>query len=117
PRRIDLPLRRAPRLRSGKKSTYSQGCSSVKSILRNTLRCANMNRILAAALLVLGPGAAVAAAQDRLGAEYESAFHAWDRGDYVPALESFQRILDARGGDAYFERIALLTGELYTTAE
>ena len=42
---------------------------------------------------------------------------AFDRGDYVPALESFQRLLAAPGGERHLESLALLTGELFHTTE
>jgi|GEM_PF-282727 len=68
--------------------------------------------VLLAALSVVF--AAVRAA-DRPASEalYEKAYEAWDTGDYVSALLGFDALL--RGPDAagYFERIALLTGELY----
>jgi Tol biopolymer transport system component len=54
-------------------------------------------------------------AADRPASEalYEKAYEAWDTGDYVSALLGFDALL--RGADAtqYFERIALLTGELF----
>ena len=72
-------------------------------------------------ILVLVAGlvghAAVGHAQDRADAVFEEAYLAWDRGDYVPALEGFARVLGMPGGDRYFERIALVTGELHPTVE
>ncbi len=52
-----------------------------------------------------------------LGERFERAYAAWDSGDYVPALEGFKAVLASAGGDAYFERIALATGELYRVIE
>jgi hypothetical protein len=42
---------------------------------------------------------------------------AWDKGDYVVALNAYLRILDGPDGDAAFETIALQTGELFHTTE
>jgi Tol biopolymer transport system component len=44
---------------------------------------------------------------------YEKAYVAWDTGDYVSALLGFDGLLRGPDADLYFERIALLTGELY----
>jgi Tol biopolymer transport system component len=48
---------------------------------------------------------------------FDRAHFAWDAGDYVPALEGFKSVLTAPDGDAYFERIALATGELHKVTE
>jgi hypothetical protein len=50
-------------------------------------------------------------------AAYDTAHDAWQRGDYIAALNGFIQILNGPRADEYFERIALLTGELYRTAE
>lgn len=50
-------------------------------------------------------------------AQFERAYLAWDTGDYVNALQGFKSVLNARDGGAYFDRIALATGELYRTTE
>ena len=42
---------------------------------------------------------------------------AWDRGDYPEALRAFSKLLEGPGGERYLEEIALITGELYRTAE
>ncbi len=42
---------------------------------------------------------------------------AWDRGEYVSALETYLRILDSPDAGAARRTIALQTGELYRTAE
>ncbi|HEX8385572.1 MAG TPA: M20/M25/M40 family metallo-hydrolase [Rubricoccaceae bacterium] len=52
-----------------------------------------------------------------LEAGFDSVYFAWDRGDYVEALEGAERVLTAPGGDAWLERLALLTGELYDVRE
>jgi hypothetical protein len=60
---------------------------------------------------------ALAFEPDELDHLWETAYLAWDGGDYVAALEGFIEILDAPGGDRFFEPIALLTGELYRVDE
>lgn len=75
-----------------------------------------MTRFFAAALLLM-IAAPAARAQDGPDVPFEAAYRAWDRGDYVPALEGFARLLASRGGERYLERIALITGELYHTTE
>ena len=42
---------------------------------------------------------------------------AWDKGDYVAALQGYLQVLDSPGADAAFEHIALQTGELFHTTE
>jgi Tol biopolymer transport system component len=49
--------------------------------------------------------------------QFEQAWLAWDAGDYVPALEGFKTVLQQPGGEAYFDRIAVITGELYRVTE
>jgi Tol biopolymer transport system component len=73
---------------------------------------------LSGALGLLGAGAAPDVwAQDRPDPQFEAAYLAWDRGDYIPALEGFARVLDSPAGDRYLERIATITGEYFTTTE
>ncbi|MGZ7046472.1 MAG: hypothetical protein ACXVJK_09110, partial [Candidatus Aminicenantales bacterium] len=48
---------------------------------------------------------------------YEKAYEAWDTGDYVGALQGFDALLRGPEADRYFERIALLTGELYEVTQ
>jgi Tol biopolymer transport system component len=74
-------------------------------------------RISAATLLFCTLGASALPAQDRPDPQFEAAYLAWDRGDYLPALEGFARVLDSPAGARYFERIALTTGELFSTTE
>ena len=47
----------------------------------------------------------------------ERADAAWDRGNYVAALEGYLQVLDSPRADAAFELIALQTGELFHTTE
>lgn len=55
--------------------------------------------------------------QQRLEALYDSAYYAWQAGNYVEALERLERLLSGAGGEQFSERAALLTGELYRTDE
>ena len=48
-------------------------------------------------------------------ARYDTAYFAWQRGDYPTALAGFERLLTSADGDRLLEPIALLTGELYRT--
>jgi hypothetical protein len=45
----------------------------------------------------------------------DSAFLAWDAGNYADALIRFERLLGGNSGESVREPIALLTGELYRT--
>ncbi len=47
----------------------------------------------------------------------EQAGLAWERGDYVPALETYLGVLDSPAAAAARQAIALQTGELYITTE
>ena len=48
-------------------------------------------------------------------AAFDSAYFAWEVGDYPTALAGFERLLSSAQGDRFLERIALITGELYRT--
>ncbi len=48
---------------------------------------------------------------------FEDVYEAWDRGDYISALQGFKAVLEGPDGAPYFERIALLTGELFDVQE
>ena len=48
---------------------------------------------------------------------FETANDAWERGDYIAALNGYVRVLNAPGGQAFLESIALTTGELFITRE
>ncbi len=60
---------------------------------------------------------AALSAQERLQAQYDSAYIAWDAGNYPDALNRFKRLLGAPGGERFLEQTALLTGELYNSIE
>lgn len=67
---------------------------------------------LAMAVTLVG---APLAAQDR--EVFDAAYAAWDRGDYVVALEGLERLLASPGGAALLADVAVLTGERYRTIE
>ena len=48
-------------------------------------------------------------------ARFDSAFYAWQRGDYPTALAGLERLLVSPDGNRVLEPVALLTGELYRT--
>ena len=48
---------------------------------------------------------------------FDAANDAWERGDYIAALTGFIQVVNAPGGDAFLESIALTTGELFETHE
>ena len=56
-------------------------------------------------------------AQTPLDSAFEAAYQAWDRGDYVPALEGLASLLRSQQPERYFDVIARLTGELHPTVE
>jgi len=58
-----------------------------------------------------------AAGQDLIHDDFERAYQAWDSGNYIRALEGFRSLLNGPKADSYFERIALITGELFEVAE
>jgi len=65
------------------------------------------------AVLIAAAVAAGAADKPASEALYEKAYEAWDTGDYIAALRGFDALLQGPDAARYFERIALLTGELY----
>src|SRR5579872_3663512 len=48
---------------------------------------------------------------------FDSAYYAWQAGNYPEALQRFERLLNGPQGSALLDRIALVTGELYQTTE
>ncbi len=67
-------------------------------------------------LALLAPFRAEAQQQDSRDA-FDSARYAWQSGDYVEALEGFERLLSGPGGEGLVDEIALITGELYRVSE
>jgi Tol biopolymer transport system component len=78
-----------------------------------------MKRLRPAALIALLAIICVrpASAQTSSASELETANLAWDRGDYIAALEIYARLLQSPQASQYLEPIALQTGELYRTRE
>ena len=68
-------------------------------------------------LILIIASFSIAAAPDLLDGRFEQAVQAWDRGDYVTALQGFETILKSVDGDRWLERIAMITGELYQVTE
>ena len=48
---------------------------------------------------------------------FDAANDAWERGDFVAALNGYIQILSAPGGEKWLDPIALTTGELFQTRE
>ncbi|MFC1659952.1 M20/M25/M40 family metallo-hydrolase [Gemmatimonadota bacterium] len=66
-------------------------------------------------LILLAPG--VVQAQESPLARFEFARLAWDGGEFVEALELLEGLLLEPIGGEVFEKVALLTGELYSVQE
>ncbi len=49
--------------------------------------------------------------------QFDKAVEAWDRGDYIQSLEGFKDLLSRQDTEAWFDKIALTTGELYPVTE
>jgi Tol biopolymer transport system component len=54
---------------------------------------------------------------DAVQARYDSAYVAWEDGDYVSALTSFERLLAGADAARFHAPIALVTGELYRSVQ
>ncbi|MFC2166869.1 M28 family peptidase [Acidobacteriota bacterium] len=50
-------------------------------------------------------------------AQFDRAIEAWDQGHYIQSLEGFKDLLSRQDADAWFDKIALATGELYPVRE
>ena len=48
---------------------------------------------------------------------FDRAVDSWDKGDYVAALQAFEAFVRGPEASRYFERIALITGELFEVRE
>jgi len=59
----------------------------------------------------------VRATAPALTRSFDAAMDAWERGDYITALNGYIQVVGAPGGDAFVESIALTTGELFVTRE
>jgi hypothetical protein len=77
-----------------------------------------MRRLIIALVLVALVGAMQAVAiVPAPAAAFDAANDAWERGDYIAALNGFIQLLGAPGGEKFLEPIALTTGELFETRE
>ena len=78
-----------------------------------------MRRVLVVAALLFALGVGVRGVAGTTGAEksFAAANDAWERGDYIPALNGYIALLNAPGGETLLEPIALTTGELFETRE
>lgn len=61
------------------------------------------------------PAARPAASAMSTAQRYENAYYLWDAGKFDTALVELKRVLAAPDADAFHDRIAELTGEVYTT--
>ena len=68
-------------------------------------------------LLLIACFSVSAAPRQALDDSFERANQAWDAGDYLAALRGFEALLKGPDADRWFERIALITGELYRVSE
>lgn len=69
------------------------------------------------AIAIVAPVSPAQSARDTVrSAAYDSAYFAWEGGDYPAALAGFERMLSSPDGERFLERIALITGELYRTS-
>jgi hypothetical protein len=77
--------------------------------------------VVAAALLSIWAAAlarrAAADSTEHPSRLLEAAHDAWERGDYIAAVNGYIQILSSPAGDQSLEPIALTTGELYQTRE
>src|SRR5438045_9781755 len=74
-----------------------------------------MRRIAVALVTVAVSASVIGAAVG--GSALDAASSAWQRGDYIAALNGYIRLLNGPGGDEYIETIAQTTGELYRSYE
>jgi Tol biopolymer transport system component len=74
---------------------------------------ARLSRISLIFLVITVLAVAALAIRPSVEPSYDKAYEAWDTGDYVSALQGFDALLRGPNADVYFERIALLTGELF----
>jgi hypothetical protein len=65
----------------------------------------------------LGLGLVAAALVRAAAPSIDTSTDAWQRGDYITALNGYIQLLNGPGGEAFTERIAEATGELFRTVE
>ena len=77
-----------------------------------------MQKLAIVALLVVSAAAFVLGASPApLTRSFDAATDAWERGDYIAALNGYIQVVSAPGGNTFLEPIALTTGELFQTRE
>src|SRR5690606_16840365 len=110
--------RRATRaLRGAAPAPYSRDRIEIRLIIAPTTRGRAMRRSPNVVLGLLLTITSAGRAQTPLDSAFEAAYQAWDRGDYVSALEGFAWLLRSQRPERYFDMIARLTGELHPTVE
>jgi Tol biopolymer transport system component len=73
--------------------------------------------IIVALLSALGVGVRGVTATTAAEKSFATANEAWERGDYIAALNGYIALLNGPGGDTFIEPIAQTTGELFETRE
>jgi hypothetical protein len=77
-----------------------------------------LQKLAIVALLVVSAAAFVLGASPApLTRSFDAATDAWERGDYIAALNGYIQVVSAPGGNTFLEPIALTTGELFQTRE
>src|SRR5262249_37187099 len=77
----------------------------------------DLMRRLFLALAAIAAMATVATLRAAPADALDAAKSAWQRGDYIAALNEYIQLLNGPNGDEFVEPIALTTGELYRTHE
>jgi hypothetical protein len=82
-------------------------------------RAARVAALVLAAVAAVGSATTLAdrSAAPSSARPFEAANDAWERGDYVAALNGYLQLLASPGGDRWLRPIALTTGELFETRE
>ncbi len=73
--------------------------------------------VLFVSLLVVSVSLALVSGQTTAPNRAEEPWDAWDRGDYIDALQAFRRLLAGPDAATWRDRIALTTGELFEVTE
>ena len=74
-------------------------------------------RVFVASWLIFAASPDAATTSPASKKAFDAANDAWERGDFITALNGFTQVMSAAGGDAFLEPIALTTGELFDTRE
>ena len=73
--------------------------------------------VVIAAVIAIGAAVHAMTASSAQTQSFDAANDAWERGDYIAALNRYIQLLNAPGGEKFLEPIALTTGELFKTHE